>query len=106
MLEKRDQWMHDFVLDRDLDWDALRKLLERPFVHQVRDHLTAVSLLFGLSPGALEEAHALARFACEQSGGALHSDSRNWLTFHLPHSRMWTNWRKHTAHLRVLQICS
>ena len=74
MLEKRDQWMHDFVLDRDLDWDALRKLLERPFVHQVRDHLTAVSLLFGLSPGALEEAHALARFACEQSGGALHSD--------------------------------
>ncbi len=31
MLEKRDQWMHDFVLDRDTDWDALRTRLERPF---------------------------------------------------------------------------
>ena len=31
MLEKRDQWMHDFVLDRDPDWDALRMRLERPF---------------------------------------------------------------------------
>jgi ATP-dependent exoDNAse (exonuclease V) beta subunit len=74
MLEKRDQWMHDFVLDRDPNWDALRATLERPFVRQVRDHLTALSQLFNQSPGALEEAHALARFACEQSGGALHSD--------------------------------
>jgi ATP-dependent exoDNAse (exonuclease V) beta subunit len=74
MLEKRDQWMHEFVLDRDPDWDRLRKNLERPFVRNVRDHLTAVSYLFDQSPGALEEAHALARFACEQSGGALHSD--------------------------------
>ena len=24
MLAKRDQWMHDFVLDRDPDWEALR----------------------------------------------------------------------------------
>jgi ATP-dependent exoDNAse (exonuclease V) beta subunit len=31
MLEKRDQWMHDFVLDRDPDWDALRSRLERSF---------------------------------------------------------------------------
>jgi ATP-dependent helicase/nuclease subunit A len=31
MLEKRDQWMQDFVLDRDPDWGALRTRLERPF---------------------------------------------------------------------------
>jgi ATP-dependent exoDNAse (exonuclease V) beta subunit len=31
MLEKRDQWMHDFVLDRAPDWDELRARLERPF---------------------------------------------------------------------------
>lgn len=32
MLEKRDQWMRDFVLDRDPEWDALRTRLERPFM--------------------------------------------------------------------------
>ena len=74
MLEKRDQWMHDFILDRDPDWDALRETLERPFVRRVRDHLSALSRLFDQIPGALDEAHALARFACEQSSGALHSD--------------------------------
>ncbi len=74
MLEKRDQWMHDFILDRDPDWDALRETLERPFVRRVRDHLSALSRLFDQFPGALDEAHALARFACEQSSGALHSD--------------------------------
>jgi len=74
MLGKRDQWMHDFVLDRDPDWDALRKALERPFCRRLHDHFTVVSRLFDLFPGALDEAHALARFACEQSGGALHSD--------------------------------
>ncbi len=30
MLEKRDQWMQDFVLDRDPNWDELRARLERP----------------------------------------------------------------------------
>ncbi|MGD0739252.1 MAG: UvrD-helicase domain-containing protein [Terracidiphilus sp.] len=68
MLEKRDQWMHDFVLDRDPDWNALRQRLERPFARRVREHLTALSQLFDQSPGALEEAHALARFACEEPG--------------------------------------
>lgn len=68
MLEKRDQWMHDFVLDRDPDWDELRARLERPFVRGVREHLTALCGLFDQVPGALEEAHALARFACEEPG--------------------------------------
>lgn len=31
MLECRDRWMHEFVLDRDPDWDTLRAELERPF---------------------------------------------------------------------------
>jgi ATP-dependent exoDNAse (exonuclease V) beta subunit len=31
MLQKRDQWMQDFVLDRDPEWGALRARLERPF---------------------------------------------------------------------------
>ncbi|MGA3334380.1 MAG: UvrD-helicase domain-containing protein [Terracidiphilus sp.] len=31
MLKDRDRWMHDFVLDRDPDWPALRERLERPF---------------------------------------------------------------------------
>jgi ATP-dependent exoDNAse (exonuclease V) beta subunit len=30
MLKDRDRWMHDFVLDRDSDWPALRERLERP----------------------------------------------------------------------------
>jgi ATP-dependent exoDNAse (exonuclease V) beta subunit len=74
MLAKRDQWMHEFVLDRDPDWDNLRINLERPFVREIQGQLTALRQLFDRSPGAIEEAHALARFACEQSGGALHSD--------------------------------
>ncbi|MGD0481625.1 MAG: UvrD-helicase domain-containing protein [Terracidiphilus sp.] len=78
MLEKRDQWMHDFVLDRDPDWDSLRKTLERPFVRKVQDHLTAVSYLLDQSPGALEEAHALARFACEEPGENSPWDLAEW----------------------------
>ena len=33
MLKSRDRWMHDFVLEREPDWDALRERLERPFAH-------------------------------------------------------------------------
>ncbi len=31
MLKDRDRWMHDFLLNRDPDWHALRTRLERPF---------------------------------------------------------------------------
>jgi ATP-dependent exoDNAse (exonuclease V) beta subunit len=72
MLEKRDRWMHDFVLGRDPDWDALRERLERPFAHAVREGLIQVSRLLDQVSGAREEAMALARFACSQSGGELH----------------------------------
>jgi len=74
MLGKRDQWMRDFTLDRDPDWEALRAELERPFARQVRRHLTALSRLLGQVPGARDEAHSLARFACGQCGGALYRD--------------------------------
>jgi ATP-dependent exoDNAse (exonuclease V) beta subunit len=36
MLDKRDQWMHGFVLEREPDWMALRERLERPFARAVR----------------------------------------------------------------------
>ncbi len=73
-LAKRDQWMHKTLLDRDPDWGALREQLERPFAREIRMHLAGLELLFEQVPGGLKEAHELARFACEQSGGALHSD--------------------------------
>ena len=74
MLARRDQWMHENFLDRDPDWNALREQLERPFAREIRILLAGLDLLFEQAPGALEEAHELARFACEQSSGALHSD--------------------------------
>ncbi|MGB0065878.1 MAG: UvrD-helicase domain-containing protein, partial [Terracidiphilus sp.] len=74
MLAKRDQWMHETLLDRAPDWDALRERLERPFAHEIGLALAGLELLFEQIPSGLEEAHELARFACEQSGGALHND--------------------------------
>ena len=72
MLDKRDQWMHGFVLEREPDWMALRERLERPFARAVREALNTVSGLLDQAPGARDEALELARFACEQSGGQLH----------------------------------
>ncbi len=69
MLSGRDQWMHEEFLDRDQDWKALRELLERSFVREVRRLLTGLELLFEQTPGTLEEAHRLAQFACAQRGG-------------------------------------
>ena len=36
MLGSRDRWMHDFVLEREKDWEALRERLERPFAKVVQ----------------------------------------------------------------------
>ncbi len=74
MLEKRDLWMRDFVLEREPDWEALRARLERPFARAVRNALNEVDLLFGQTSGAREEALALARFACEHSDRSLHQE--------------------------------
>ena len=74
MLENRDQWMHDFVLDRDPDLNALRQRLERPFAREVGDKLLTLSRFLDEVPGARAEALLLARFACGQTGGARHLD--------------------------------
>jgi len=74
MLGQRDRWMHEFVLDREPDWEALRDRLERPFAHAVRNMLIRLDKLFIQMPQAREEALQLARFACELSGGDLHRD--------------------------------
>jgi ATP-dependent exoDNAse (exonuclease V) beta subunit len=74
MLQKRDAWMHDFVLDRDPDWDTLRERLETPFLNAVRDAILRLSAFLDQVPGARAEALHLACFACEQSNGALHQD--------------------------------
>ena len=71
MLGTRDRWMHEFVLERDPDWDVLRKRLERPFADAVRESITHLDALLGQVPGAQNEAHLLSRYACEQSGGRL-----------------------------------
>jgi ATP-dependent helicase/nuclease subunit A len=65
MLGLRDRWMLDFVLSHQKDWDALRERLERPFANAVRAALNHVEQLLNEVPGAAEEAHQLAQFACE-----------------------------------------
>ena len=39
---ERDRWMHDFVLNREQDWEPLRERLERPFARAVREALSRV----------------------------------------------------------------
>ncbi|HEX8811761.1 MAG TPA: UvrD-helicase domain-containing protein, partial [Terracidiphilus sp.] len=66
MLSKRDRWMHEFVLDREPDWDALRTRLEQPLAEAAEEALSRVAVLLQQLPDACEEALALARFACAQ----------------------------------------
>ncbi|MFY9852283.1 MAG: UvrD-helicase domain-containing protein [Terracidiphilus sp.] len=68
MLKSRDRWMHNFVLEREPDWDALRERLERPFANGVHAALSKLSQLFDQVPHARDEALELARFACEEPG--------------------------------------
>ncbi len=81
MLGQRDRWMHDFLLSQNSDWDALRHRLERPFGHAVQTALDGLEALLGQVPGACDEAHLLARFACAQSGGELHRDLAEMVDF-------------------------
>lgn len=74
MLGRRQRWMHYFVLGRNQDWDAVRERLERPFANSVREGIALLERLLDQVPGAREEAHVLARFACEQSDGKLHAE--------------------------------
>jgi ATP-dependent exoDNAse (exonuclease V) beta subunit len=72
MLSKRDRWMHDFVLDREPDWGALRQRLERPFANANLEALTGLGQLLDQIPGARDEAIELARFARNQPFGEQH----------------------------------
>jgi ATP-dependent exoDNAse (exonuclease V) beta subunit len=81
MLSNRDRWMHGFVLEREPDWEALRERLEKPFANAVSVALAVLSQLLDQVPGAPEEALALARFACEQSGGELHRELAELVQF-------------------------
>lgn len=74
MLAQRDRWMQEFVLEGEQNWDALRERLERPFARVISDALSRLESLFAQRPGSLDEAAALARFACERSGGELHGE--------------------------------
>ena len=74
MLSNRDRWMHGFVFEREPDWDGLRERLDRPFAHAARAALSELSRLLDQVPNARQEALELARFACEQSAGALHRE--------------------------------
>ena len=74
MLGQRDRWMQEFVLESEQDWDDLRERLERPLARVVTSALTRLESLFAEEPDALDEAMALARFACKQSGGEHHQE--------------------------------
>jgi ATP-dependent exoDNAse (exonuclease V) beta subunit len=61
--------MHDFVLERDPDWQSLRESLERPFVRAIAGTVSVVTELLAKAPRACDEALELARFASTLSGG-------------------------------------
>lgn len=74
MLAQRDRWMQDFVLEHAQDWERLRERLEQPFARAVVGKILELSALLDQTPRARAEALELARFACEQSAGALHRE--------------------------------
>src|ERR1017187_8205122 len=45
MLEQRDRWMREFVVNREQDWESLRARLERPFAQAVTETLNKLSEL-------------------------------------------------------------
>ncbi len=81
MLGQRDRWMHDFVLVREPDWDALRERLEKPFANAVAETLSNLQQLLGRAPNACNEALELARFAWMKSKGALYQDLAELIEF-------------------------
>jgi ATP-dependent exoDNAse (exonuclease V) beta subunit len=81
MLSRRDRWMHEFVVEGEPDWEAVREQLERPFANAVRDGLARACQLLDQAPGAGDEALALARFACTQPGGEIHRELAELVEF-------------------------
>jgi ATP-dependent helicase/nuclease subunit A len=69
MLAERDRWMQEFWLRdfadmREVDWDALRAGLERPFARAVAEAVTELDQL--IDEDVRDEAMDLARFSCGQ----------------------------------------
>ena len=69
MLAQRDRWMQEFWLRdfaemREVDWDALRASLERPFARAVAEAVNELDQL--LDEDMRDEAMDLARFSCGQ----------------------------------------
>jgi len=73
MLKTRDRWMQEFWLrdfnarTDDASWDQLRERLERPFARAAERAIARLASLLAQSPGAWDEAVALAQFACGNS---------------------------------------
>lgn len=89
MLGQRDRWMQefwlrDFATGTEQDWQSFRERLERPFTVAVRSAIDRLNLLLDEVPNARTEAMALARFACDQSDGALHRDLSELVEFPAP----------------------
>jgi len=68
MLQVRDRWMHDFLVDPNPNWNNLRAQLERPFANVIHDALASLLEMLDKVPGCREAALSLARFACEELG--------------------------------------
>jgi ATP-dependent helicase/nuclease subunit A len=69
MLAERDRWMQEFWLRdfaemREVDWDALRASLERPFARAVAEAVNELDQL--IDEDVRDEAMDLARFSCGQ----------------------------------------
>jgi ATP-dependent helicase/nuclease subunit A len=74
MLKSRDRWMHNFVLSRELDWDALRTILEQPLLQASTEAFNNLQKLLDHVPHARREALELARFACAETAGRLYQE--------------------------------
>ena len=68
MLSTRDKWMHQGLLDRETDWDALRGQLERPLRKASIDAVQGLKARLDRVPGAEQTAAALAAFALSNGG--------------------------------------
>jgi ATP-dependent helicase/nuclease subunit A len=84
MLAGRDRWMYGFVLNDRVDWDQLRRRLERPFADAVHAALKHVSQRLDQVPTARQEAIELSRFACTQDNGDQHRGLAELVAFPLP----------------------
>jgi len=68
MLRDRNRWYRDFVFDREIDWDALRRRLEAPFCRAARLRVIRLAELLDRQSNVRDRALALARFACCDPG--------------------------------------